>query len=515
MTDQVQQHPNVRFGAFQIDRHACVLSRDGERVPLQIQPFRVLETLVDSAGQVVTRESLYATLWPGNTYIDVDRGLNNAVNRLRQALGDSGDEPLFIETLPRIGYRFIHPVEPVVTGESLATSSTALPLDDSDPNPRWRKGVVTLSALVLATVAVAVSRWAWNEQDAAPGPPDTDRPTQVAEAQDAYIRGVKLLEQRNKESLELGIRQLERATALDPEFAEAFAVLAAAYAAAGSTTNPRFLSNEAARKPALAAAERALQLDPDLAKAHIALARVLNAFQSWSKPTDLAIEQSFRRGLELDPSDSEAHLQFGNFLAKRGRSTEALAQFRMALELDPLSPSVNSRLGQELMGAGQTMEGLELLRRTVELDPFQFNARIRLGWGYVTLDDLEAAQQEFSAADEISPDSPSALSSLAFVAARRGDAPSAHRLLDRLQQIARPSEDPFNVAIVYVGLREREESLNWLEKTVQQTRVLHGRPPWGLHAAMYDWLRDDPRFQRLEQEIGAPPESRSPVDQAP
>lgn len=497
MVDQTHSSPNARFGEFEIDRQACALLRNGQRVPLQIQPFRVLETLVDNAGGVVTRATLYGRIWPGKVYFDVDRGLNNAMNRLRQALGDSGDTPIFIETLPRIGYRFIHPVEPAVA------APPQRPDTDSRRRPAWRAGVVAVSAVVIATVAVAVVRWAGSTKVAESRPASSDRQTPVAEAQDAYLRGVKLLEQRNKESLELGIQHLQRATELDPTFAEAFAVLAAAYAGAGGNTNARYLSSEEALKPALAAAERALQLDPDLGKAHIALARVLNMLQPRSKPTDLAIEQSYRRGLELDPSDAEAHLQFGNFLAKRGRSNEALVQFRTALALAPLSPSVNSRLGQELIGLGQTAEGLELLRRTAELDPFQYNARVRLGWGYLTVGDLDAAEREFSAADRISPDTLQIMSGLAFIAARRGDEQVARAMLEKLLPIAQATNAPLDVAIVHVGLKEREKSLEWLEKTIQQTPLLFGRPPWGLHAPMYDWLRDDARFKRLEQEVAA------------
>ncbi|HEU0225052.1 MAG TPA: tetratricopeptide repeat protein [Steroidobacteraceae bacterium] len=501
MSDQTHRHLNTRFGEFEIDRQACALYRNGHRIPLQIQPFRVLEALVDSAGEVVTRATLCARIWPGTVYIDVDRGLNNAMNRLRQALGDSGDTPRFIETLPRIGYRFIHPVESPVAVKSPVAALPVRPAADSGRRRAWRIGMVALSALVIGTVAIAVARWAGNQTDAASGSASTDRPTQIAEAQVAYMRGIKLLERRNKESLEQAILHLQRATELDPTFAEAFAELAVAYAGAGGTTSSRFMSADQALEPALAAAERALQLNPELGRAHVALARVLNSLQPWSKPTDLAIEQSYRRGLELEPADADVHLQFGNFLAKRGRSEEALAHFRVALELDPLSPSVNSRLGQELMAAGRTDEGLELIRRTVELDPFQFNARFRLGWAYVTVGDLEAAEREFSAADRISPNSPPALSGLAFTAARRGDAVRARALLDRVLPIARSNDDSFHVAIVYVGLKEREASLEWLAKTVQGTRILHGKPPWGLHAQIYDWLRDDARFRQLEQEI--------------
>ena len=101
----------IRFGRYEMDRDACELRRAGQRIPLQIQPFRVLEALVERAGEVVARADLRARVWPSTVYVDFDHGLNNAINRIRQALDDSADVPRFIETLPRVGYRFIHAVE--------------------------------------------------------------------------------------------------------------------------------------------------------------------------------------------------------------------------------------------------------------------------------------------------------------------------------------------------------------------------------------------------------------------
>lgn len=145
MPDQTHGMPRARFGQFEVDRSACALFRNGQRIPLQIQPFHVLEALIDSAGQVVTRESLYAKLCPGKAYIDVDRGLNNAVNRMRQAIGDSGVAPVYIETLPRIGYRFIHPLEPATATSSSAAEHPEVAAAESDrPGiPRLDHGATT------------------------------------------------------------------------------------------------------------------------------------------------------------------------------------------------------------------------------------------------------------------------------------------------------------------------------------------------------------------------------------
>ena len=97
----------LRFGLFEVDLRSGELRKAGVRVKLHDQPFQVLTILIDRAGELVTREEIRKTLWPGDTFVDFDHGLNNAVNRLREALGDSADKPRFIETLSRRGYRFI------------------------------------------------------------------------------------------------------------------------------------------------------------------------------------------------------------------------------------------------------------------------------------------------------------------------------------------------------------------------------------------------------------------------
>src|SRR5579863_1327572 len=102
---------NVRFGVFEADMEAGELRKHGLRLKLSEQPFQILAMLVARPGEVVSREVLRERLWPGDTFVDFDHGLNNAVMRLREVLGDSSDSPRFIETLPRRGYRFIAPVQ--------------------------------------------------------------------------------------------------------------------------------------------------------------------------------------------------------------------------------------------------------------------------------------------------------------------------------------------------------------------------------------------------------------------
>ena len=101
----------IRFGVFEVDSLSGELRRQGSRVKLQEQPLQVLMLLLEHAGELVTREQLTRKLWPDNTFVDFDRGLNKAINRLRDVLRDDADKPRFIETLPHRGYRFIAPVE--------------------------------------------------------------------------------------------------------------------------------------------------------------------------------------------------------------------------------------------------------------------------------------------------------------------------------------------------------------------------------------------------------------------
>src|ERR1035438_2180028 len=101
------KHPPIRFGIFEVDLEAGELRRQGLKVKLQQQPFQILAMLLECPGEVVTREEIQKRLWPTDTFVDFDRGLNRATNRLRESLGDEADNPRFIETLPRRGYRFI------------------------------------------------------------------------------------------------------------------------------------------------------------------------------------------------------------------------------------------------------------------------------------------------------------------------------------------------------------------------------------------------------------------------
>ena len=101
----------VRFGAFELDMEAERLLKNGRTVRLQPQPFKLLTLLIGLRGQLVTREQIRAALWAGDTFVDVDQGVNFAIKQVREALGEDADHPLYIQTVPRRGYRFVAPVD--------------------------------------------------------------------------------------------------------------------------------------------------------------------------------------------------------------------------------------------------------------------------------------------------------------------------------------------------------------------------------------------------------------------
>jgi TolB-like protein/DNA-binding winged helix-turn-helix (wHTH) protein/Tfp pilus assembly protein PilF len=113
INDATAAHPHIRFGIFELDLRASELRKKGARVKLQEQPCQILAMLLERPGEIVSREELRNRLWQRDTFVDFDHSLNTAIMRLREVLGDSSENPIFIETLSRRGYRFIAPVEEV------------------------------------------------------------------------------------------------------------------------------------------------------------------------------------------------------------------------------------------------------------------------------------------------------------------------------------------------------------------------------------------------------------------
>jgi TolB-like protein/DNA-binding winged helix-turn-helix (wHTH) protein/Tfp pilus assembly protein PilF len=152
----------VRFGVFQLDLRSGELHKRGVRVRLQQQPFRVLELLLERPGEVVLREELRARLWASDTWVDFDHGLNKAVNKLRETLGDSAESPRFIETLAKRGYRFLAPVEPVVVDAEapIAPAAERPPVPRASGRRTWIAGAIVAAAVIAAAALATWMRFA-------------------------------------------------------------------------------------------------------------------------------------------------------------------------------------------------------------------------------------------------------------------------------------------------------------------------------------------------------------------
>jgi DNA-binding winged helix-turn-helix (wHTH) protein len=151
MPDQVGTSQVIRFATFEVDLLAGELRKGGLKLKLSGQPFQVLAILLESPGKVVTREELQKRLWP-DTFVDVDHNLNTAINKIREVLGDSAENPRFVETLPRRGYRFIAPVD----GGHVAAELDRETQRESSHKTRW------LPALTLIGTAALLAAAGWS-----------------------------------------------------------------------------------------------------------------------------------------------------------------------------------------------------------------------------------------------------------------------------------------------------------------------------------------------------------------
>src|SRR5215471_1587751 len=147
----------LRFGVFELDPASGELRKHGVRVRLQDQPLKLLLSLLERAGELYTREELIRSTWPEGTFVDYERGLNVAVTRLRQVLGDSADTPRYIETVGRKGYRFIAPTECIPAAQSVAHSGEAI---DDRPSRQQQNAVVATQELATPAKLSRLLRYA-------------------------------------------------------------------------------------------------------------------------------------------------------------------------------------------------------------------------------------------------------------------------------------------------------------------------------------------------------------------
>jgi TolB-like protein len=313
------------------------------------------------------------------------------------------------------------------------------------------------------------------------------------DAYEAYLKGRYFWNKRTADGMKKAIDYFSRAIEKDPNYAQAYAGLTDAYALAGDWKYGVLAPKEAYPK-AKAAAIRAIELDSTLGEAHISLAYCLDGFD-W----DFASAgKEFTRGIELSPGYATGYEWYGWHLASLGRNGEAVAQVEKAASLDPLSLIISSDLAEELLIAHRYDEAMEQARKTINMDSFFAPAHYVLGQAFMQKHLYPEAIAELQRAIELSAGSTAFTANLANAYALSGRRNQAVRMLNDLKNRSQNGfSNAAEMALVYVGLDQKDQAMAWLEKAFEERFS-----PWVLMRPAFDPLRSDPRFQDLLHRIG-------------
>jgi len=360
----------------------------------------------------------------------------------------------------------------------------------ADNYQRDVRDVLTLQSQVAAAVAREISLTLSAEERA-----ELDNVGPVnPEAHQLYLRGRYLWNQRTEEALQKSIAYFQQAIAIDPGYAPSHAALADAYNVSG---NWGMVPPKQAYPQAKAAASKALEINPRLAEAHIALAYAIH-LHDWSP---MAAEAEFQRGLQLNPNYAPGRQWYAVFLASEGRFDEAITQITRARELDPLSLIIGDVVGWIYSLACQNDRAVAEFKKALELDPKFYPTHYDLGIALAESGMFQEAIAELEQARALAGDTSRTLSGLAYGYALAGQDARARELLADLHKLAkRRYVPPFDIAVVYSALGDKDLAFAWLERAYQD------RHPWLVMLKVtpkVDKLRSDPRFAVLSQRISS------------
>ncbi|NOT59192.1 MAG: protein kinase [Acidobacteria bacterium] len=316
-----------------------------------------------------------------------------------------------------------------------------------------------------------------------------------AEAYQLYLKGRYHVLKLTPAEIQKGIAAFQAALQHDPNYALAYVGLADAYRTQGLAQEMRPTE---VFPPAKAAANQAIEIDDSLAEAHGILGYIIFWYDwDWA-----AAENQIKQALELDPNSADAHLYFAQLLSNTGRHAEALAQIKRARELDPLNLRINAFEAQFLIHAGRAGEAIDSLQKTSELDPNYWFIYQHAASAYIEKGMFAEAAVAARKGLENYPANSRLVSFLAYALAKSGRRAEARAELEALLKLStRRYVPPYNLALIYHGLGERDQTLAWLERGIEQRdprmTFLKVEPKWNN-------LRTDPRFQALLRRIGLP-----------
>ncbi len=323
-----------------------------------------------------------------------------------------------------------------------------------------------------------------------------NRYTENTEAYRLYLKGRYYLNKWTADGLTKGIEYFNRAIGLEPGFAPAYSGLVDAYGSLSSESLT--LSPREAFQQARAAALQALEIDDTLAEAHTSLALIkLNFDWDW-----LGAEAGLKRAIKLNPNYVAAHHWYSHCLIVMGRAEESLAISKQALELDPLDLQINAHLAWHYYHTGEHDEVVRQCLKTIEMDPNFHEARWFLGWAYEEKAMYQEAITEFQHAVDCSGGSARMLAELGHAYGLAGMPAEAEKVLDQLKELSKEQYvSPYNMALVYTGLGEKDAAIEWLGKACDDRS---GLLIYLKTQHSFDSLRTDSRFEECLRRIGLP-----------
>jgi TolB-like protein/Tfp pilus assembly protein PilF len=321
------------------------------------------------------------------------------------------------------------------------------------------------------------------------------RYTDNTEAYQLYLKGRYFWNKFSTEWVQKGIERFQQAIAIAPTYALAYAGLADSYFRLSDTYLP---PNEALPK-AKAAAMKAVELDEELSEAHASLGLIKTYYDhDWP-----GAETEYLRAIELNPNSSIAHQRYGSYLMYLNRFQEAAAEYDLAQELDPLSLRINLGVAANMIAMGQFDRANKQLQKTLELDPNYYPAHHGLGMLRLSQGRYEESIAEFQKACQLESGADVSLGLMGYAYGLAGKRSEAQEILGKLKESsARRYVSPYSFAVAHIGLGEKEQALNYLDKLYAER---NDWLVWLNVAPEFDILRSEPRFLELLRRIGFPP----------
>lgn len=425
---------------------------------------------------------------------EIAQRLKNSLSKLRGLTVDPGSRGREENADPLIIGRELH-VKAVLSGtytlsgEEVSISARLLDMQRGEPIWTYQdhRTPQELSAM-LAEIIRGVSKTLGKPIEE----PKPENETTNSKAVGLYKEGLVFWNQRTKYGMNRARDNFLQAIALDPKFALAHVGLADSY---NLLARYGFLSPNAAFPEAKEAAQAALAIDPLIAEAHASLAYASFSYDwKW-----FVAEREFRLAIDLDQNCANAHHWYGLYWAAMGELDKAIQEIELAKHLNPSLFIASSNLGRVFYYKRQFNQAVEQYQETLRLEGGFAEAHLRLGQAYQEIGDYENAVKELESAIQLSEDDSTAKGVLGYVYARASHRSDAQKQLDELKSLQRSKYvSSYNLALVYIGLGEKEKALDSLERAYNErySLLVYIRVDPEL-----DSLRDDKRFKDLLRRV--------------